>query len=301
MLLSALDPALLIHNYEDWQAKAWHCFRRCEALTLHRRVVREYDQKIAMSYEFAGLIYQSFPWNGDFRGISELRDLRQFILQELEKAIYIDTQAAREASLQPRGIVCQYVEDPEVVDAWKELLCGCVDATVLNEFDPQIATWETASLHEHSRTMILTIHDSDAETAPRVYSLPLVWDDDSWALQLVTQKWWPDLQRCVELHFRTNPGMRYYPKVREQPILFECTDAFRKSVERFCKDEQLRRSLIEALAKRVYGILDASLGDESLGEVRRFRVTDFWRVHYHEEDDRLVLEEFGPHSIGGVD
>jgi len=149
--------------------------------------------------------------------------------------------------------------------------------------------------------MILTIHGSETEADSRVYHLPLVWDDDSWAIQLVTLEWWPDLSRCVELHFRTNPGMRHYPVAREQPIPFECTDAFWKSVDRFCRDKQKRRSLIEALTKRVYGILDASLGDEPFGEVRRFRVTDFWRVHYREEHDRLVLEEFGPHSMGGVD
>ena len=109
------------------------------------------------------------------------------------------------------------------------------------------------------------------------------------------------MQRCIELHFRTNPGMRDYAEARERPMPFECTDAFWRSVERFCQGEQLRRSLITALTKRAYGILDVSLGDESLGEIRRLRVTDFWRVHYREEGDRLVLEEFGPHSIGGVD
>jgi hypothetical protein len=93
--------------------------------------------------------------------------------------------------------------------------------------------------------------------------------------------------------------MRRYPGVRERPIPLECTDAFWKSVDRL--EERLRRALIQALTKRAYGILDASLGDEPLGEIRRFRVTDFWRVHYRDQGDRLTLEEFGPHSIGGVD
>ena len=299
MLLSAIDPALLIYEYEDWRARAPHCFNRFEALTLHRGVIRQYDQKMAMSDTFAGLVIQSFPWNENYRSISELRDFRRFILEDLQKVYYVDTEAAREVSLQPTGIVSQYVKVPEVTAAWEELLCGCVDEAVLAEFDPQIATWETASLREHSGPMTLTFHDSEAGT--RVYHLPLVWDDDSWAMQLVTQEWWPDLQRCVALHYRTNPGMRDFPGVRAQPRLFECTDAFWKSVNRYCKDGQLRRSLIAALTKKAYGILDASLGDEAFGEMRRFRVTYFWRVHYREEGDRLVLEEFGPHSIGGVD
>lgn len=253
-----------------------------------------------MSSPFAGLVYQCFPWNGDYRGIKEFRDLRRFILEELQRAYYIDTRVGTEVDLQPNGIVCQYVEAPEVFDTWEELLCSCVDAAVLAEFDPQIATWETPALHDYSTPMILTIHDSEDRAGTSVHHLPLVWDDDSWATQLVAQEWWPDLQRCVELHFRTNPGMRDYPGVREQPIPFECTDAFWKSANRFCRDKQQRRSLIEALTKRMYGILDASLGDEPFGEVRRLRVTDFWRVHYREEDDRLVLEEFGSHSMGGV-
>ncbi len=302
-MLSALDPALLIYDYEDWQARESHCFSRFEALTLHRGMIRQYGQKMAISSSFAGLVYQSFPWSEDYRGINELRDLRQFILEEIQRSEWVDytgTKVTGEISLQPAGIVCKYVESPEVIDAWEELLCGCVDEVVLTEFDPQIATWETASLREHSGAMLLAIHDSEAEVSTQ-YNLPLVWDDDSWAMQLVTQDWWPDLQRCVELHFKTSPGMRDYPGVRKQPIPFECADAFCKSVDRYCKDKQLRRFLIEALAKRVYGILDASLHDEPLGDVRRFRVTRFWRVHYREEDDRLVLEEFGPHSIGGVD
>ena len=301
MLLSALDPALLIHRYEDWQARAPHCFSRFEALTLHRRVIRQYGQKIAMSGTLAGLIYQFFPWNKNYRGISELRDFRQFILQELEKAHYIDTKGAAEVSLEPTGIVCKYVEALEVIDAWEELLCGCVDETVLNKFDPQIATWETVSLREHSGAMTLTIHDSEAGAGTQFHHLPLVWDDDSWAMQLATQEWWPDLQICVEFHFRTHPAMRAYPGVREQPIPFECTYAFWKSVDRFCKDKHLRRRLIEALTKMVYGIYDAGLGVEWLGEICRFRVTDYWRVHCREEDDWLVLEEFGPHSMGKVD
>jgi hypothetical protein len=300
VLLLVFDPALLVYQYEDWQAREPHCFSRFDALSLHRGMIKEYSQKMAMSYTFAALIQQFFPWNR-YRSIGELRDLARFFYEDLQKAEYIDTKTAGEASLQPTGVVCQYVEVPEVVDAWKGLLCGCVDETVLTEFDPQIATWETASLREHSGSMTLTIHDSEIGASTQAHHLPLVWNDDSWATQLVTQDWWPDLQRCVELRFRTNLGMRDYPEARGKPISFECTDTFWKSVDRFCKDERLRRSLIAALTKRVYGILDAGLRDESFGEIRRFRVTDFWRVHYREEGDYLVLEEFGQHSIGGVD
>lgn len=295
MLLSAIDPTLLIYNYEDWQTRKSHCFSRFTALTLHRGMFKQYGQKMAMSSTFASLIYQHFPWNDC--SVSELRDLRRFILEDLTRAYYLstDAEAASEAELQPTGVVCMYIEAPEVIDAWKELLCGCVDDAISAEFDSQIATWDTPSLREHCGPMTLTIHDSE-----QVYHLPLVWDDDSWAAQFVPLGSWPDLHHCVELHFKTTPSMRSYPGVRQQPIPFKWTDAFLKSVEQRCKNEHLRRSLIKALTKRVYGILDAALGDEPLGSIRRFRVTDFWRVHYREESGQLVLEEFGPHDIGGV-
>jgi hypothetical protein len=301
MLLSLLDPALLIYKYEDWQVREVHCFDRFEALTLHRRIIREFDQKIAMSIDLAGLIYQFFPWSKNFSGIDELRDFRQFILEELQRADYIDSKIALEIDLQPNGIVSVHVEASEVLEAWKELLCGCVDESILTEFDPQIATWETEILRESSEPMMLTIHDSETKAETHIYKLPLVWDDNSWAMQLATQEWWPDLHRCVELHFRTNRAMRDYAEVREEPIPFETTNRFRSSVERYCNtDHHLRGALIAALTKKVYGILDAGLGDESFKGIRRFRVTDFWRVHYREDGNRIVLEQFGRHSIGGA-
>ena len=63
----------------------------------------------------------------------------------------------------------------------------------------------------------------------------------------------------------------------------------------------MKKSLIKALTKRVYGIF-TSLGNEPFGEKYRFRVTKKMRVHYRvEEDGKLVFEEFGPHSLGGID
>jgi len=256
---------------------------------------------MAMSNEFAALVQVAFPWNADFRAISELRDLREFMLQELQRAVYVDTRTAYECSLHPEGIVCRGIEDPEVTDTWKGLLNGCLDHAVLEKFEPQVATWEADSVTNHSEIAFVIGDNRKDQAIPPVYTFPLVWDQDSWAVRLVTQDWWPDLRRCVELHFRTHPGMRARPKALEQPIPFECAPRFWRTLERFCTGENLRARFIEALTKRVYGILDASLGEEPLGDFRRFRVTRSWRVHYRVENKYLVLEEFGPHSIGGVD
>ena len=301
MLLSALDPALLVYRYEHWLSREPHCFRRFEALTLHRREIRKYDLKFVMCYRFAALIQQFFPWNGNCRSIGELRDLRQFMLIELQKAHYVEPKTAQGASLRPEGVLCDYIEDPEVIETWNELLCGCVDQAVLAEFDPQIATWETLSLCQHSSPMTLSIQESETAGYARQFSLPLVWDDDSWAARLATQDWWPDLQRCVEVHFRANAAIRNHSEIRETPFPFECSPAFMRSLERFCREKGLRRSLVQAVTKLVYGIRDLGLGFEPFGDVYRFRVTDYWRVHCRKLEDRFVLEEFGPHDIGGAD
>ena len=66
MLLSLLDPDLLIYDYAHWHNREPHCFSRFEALTLHRRMIREYDQKMGLSNELAALIYENFPWRGNF-------------------------------------------------------------------------------------------------------------------------------------------------------------------------------------------------------------------------------------------
>ncbi len=297
MLLSALDPALLFYKPEDWQARKAHCLDRFHALVLHFRVTREYGQEIAMSGNLEGLIYQFFPWNADFRSISELRDLRNFVLNDMQRVKRIEIKMAGDVELRPAGIACKYTEDPGVIDAWEELLCGCIDE-ISAGFDPQIATWDTPAVRQCD-SMSLTIRDSGEEVDIQ-YDFPLVWDDDSWAAQLVKQDWWPDLQRCVELEFRTNPGIRYHSMVREQAITFKCSKTFLVSLERFCSSKHLRRSLIEALTKKVYGIRNAGLGDEQIGNIGRFRVTDFWRVHYQMEGDQIMLSEFGSHDMGGI-
>jgi hypothetical protein len=168
-----------------------------------------------------------------------------------------------------------------------------------NAYQPQIATWETPAVHQYDSVSI-TISDPKSATDIQ-FDLPLVWDDDSWAVQLVKHDWWPDLQRCVELEFKSNPAIRSHSMVRKEPMSFKSSKRFRDSLDRFCSDKHLQRSLVEALTKKVYGIHDVGLGDERLGDIRRFRVTDFWRVHYRMEDDRLVLLEFGPHDIGRID
>lgn len=302
MLLSAVDPALLFYRLEECHAQEQHCLGRYEALMLHLDVSQRYGQGIALSCELEALMSQSFPWDGRWRDVEQLRDFAQVLLERLPRLRrYVDDDsagiAAREAILEPAEVVCRGVGVPEVVDAWMRLLCLCVSERVLADCAPQIATWDDGSLPRCPERILLTLCAPQAQGDAHTFCFPAVWDRDSWARQLCTQAWWPNLHRCVELHFATNRALRDFPGVREQPISFEVTRTFERSLERYCQLDRLRRALVEALTKRVYGVLDRALGDEPFGGVRRFRVTRSWRVHYREEGPTLVLEEFGPHDM----
>ena len=293
MLLSAIDPDLLIYQQEHWHTREAHFFKRIKALTLHRDIITQYKLQFAISCELLSMVFQSFPSNDDFKAIAELRDLRLFIMQELGKPIYVaKTTESESVSLQPSGLTGKFIATPEVLDAWKELLCALAEGD--SEFDAQIATWESSTHPNQPPALTVTVNSPAGGVT---YHLPLVWDDYSWVGRLASQDSWPNLHRCVELYFKANPGMQNYIGIRENPIPFEWTATFWKSVEDRCQPP-IRQLLIKAIAKKVYGVLDPKLGDESLGPIRRFRVTDFWRVHYHQLDDRIVLEEFGQHDMG---
>ena len=153
----------------------------------------------------------------------------------------------------------------------------------------QVGTWNLDGGRGDTQSLTVQIN-SDS------YDLPLVWDEESWASQLASQDAWPDLQRCVEFYIQNNPALKNHTSALASPMPFVDTPAFWDSIETYCQPP-LRSLLIKAIAKRAYGILDASLGDEAFGSVRRFRVTDFWRVHYTEQDGSLRLEQFGPHDM----
>ena len=299
MLISAIDPALLFYKSRDWQSRELHCFDRFDSLRLHNRITREYKQKIAVSSSLVGLIWQHFPYDARSRNVDQSHDLRQVMNAIMQRAEYIDTKYECEISIQPAEVLCEYIDAIAVIDAWKQLLCGCADVTGV-ECESQIATWETPAVHQSDLVSLMITHPK--EGIDTQHDFTLVWNENSWAIQLAKQNWWPDLQRCVEFEFKTNSGIRDYPTVREHPIPFECSEEFQPSLDRFCTDDSRQRSLVEALTKKVYGV-PVGLNDEQIRgrRMRRFRVTRFWRIHYWMAGDRIVLSEFGPHDMDGVD
>ena len=297
MLLSALDPALLIYQQEHWETRQPHVMSRLKALTMHRSLVKRYGQQIGISNEMAALVYEYFPWNTEYKAIAELLDLRTFIFEDLAKAHYVSaTIESHEILIEPGDLTCVYVDSRPIEDAWKELLHACIEAESDSGFDAQVATWEEPVRSAEPRSVAVK---TTSGTGSEGHYIPLVWDDDSWARRMDSQDSWPDLQLCVELYFKANSGMQNYPQARELPAPFECTESFWKSVDDFCHPG-MRQLLVKAIAKRVYGILDSKLHDEPLGNLRRLRVNYFWRVHYVESDGKIIFVEFGPHDIGGV-
>ena len=294
MVLAALDPALLVYRQQDWEQRRGHWLRRTSALAMHRRMARLQNHRFGVTQAFVARLYESFPWNSAFQHVSELKDLRQFMLEDLAAAHYVDIPTCEQLVLLPNDLTCSYVEQRDMIDAWKALLHGCIEDEVSLASEVCIATWESPALCGRADAVVLTIHDG---TKTEDYEIALLWSENCWEKRINCLDAWPDLETCVNLYFTTNVAMHGYSGVRTNPIPFDCTDRFWNSVNDFCQP-QMRLTLVKAIAKKVYGILDASLGDEAFGSIRRFRVTSFWRIHYRDLGDRLVLDEFGEHNMG---
>jgi len=89
------------------------------------------------------------------------------------------------------------------------------------------------------------------------------------------------LERMVELHFKTNDAIKLYDGVRTSPMKLLCGPSFVEAIDEHSYDIQIRKRFIEALTRVVYGVHDVGLGLEKIGKYAyRFRVTDFWRVHW---------------------
>lgn len=297
MLLSLIDPDLMIYEQEHWLDGHHHFFERIEALLLHRTFIRSNSLQIAISVDLAAAVYQAFPWNSAHRHVYELRDLRQFVLEDLHRASYLAEGEAEQATIEPDSVTCQHVRNDTASSSWKGLLAGCVEKEATSEFDFHIATHADSNV-EPIKSLNVTIYNGGEGLS---HQFPLIFNKDDWTVILASVDPWPDLEKCVEQYFLTNPGMQMLQGIKNPPDQFECTDSFLHSVNSLCTTTNTRQALIKAVAKRVYGVLDSGLHDEYLrgsGETRRFRVTEFWRIHYRRVGGIIVLEEFGEHNIG---
>ena len=302
MILTSIDPALLTYDCEDFNTGRSCCFERLEALTNHREIIKKYNVRIAVSHSFTDFILSLFPWKQS--GNNMLRDLREFILTDLQrKADYVDTDESIEVEISPKGVLCQYLECQDLVRAWEQILVGCVGGSNATQYTLNIATWDCLAIVPQIELIIVAPIVYQTSKASHKYGIPLVWDYDSWANQLISQDWWPDLHLMVELTFITNTAIKNHAQARASPMSFDFSDGFWESANNFCCDNDTRQSFVEALTKLVHGVHDKGLGLEpvqSRSGVYRFRVTRTIRVHYHMEGEWLIVDEIGPHKIMGI-
>ena len=295
MLCTAIDPDLLVFRREHWESLSDHLIERFRILTLHRGVITERGHKLLMSHHLWGLLYQHFPWDVDGKRIGSLRDFRQFVIEDLSKSCFIEHDIADDdVELRPDGVTCTMVNDEEIEAAWTKLLGASASDETLSEREVLVATWDSCGRLRESPT--LTVVLSDGEATNEIF-FSLVWDEASWSEQIVTLDHWPDISMCVEQYFEEHMNNAGVWNAAQTRLSVECTEGFWNSVQRRCSPE-MRDRLIKAVAKKVYGVYGESLGDEKLPNFRRFRVDRFWRVHYQQFDNQIVLEEFGQHDMG---
>jgi len=298
MLINIFDPSLIVYRYEDWKNDTNYCFERIKSLILHRDILNRYKQEIAMSDELLGLIMQNFPWS--HANIPEFRDVMLFMNMDMQKMRHgIDIclgQDKLKIDVNPDDVVCQYIGE-DIVKEWRNLLYSCIKKGD-SLFKNQIVTWDSYEARRHAREIEIIIKEGkDLEK----HDVPAIWNEDIWYKQLVTENWWPDLSKCIEICHKTHPGMKGYSGIREEPFNLECEESFWDMAGCCYEDDDIRREMIEALTKLVYGIRDEGLGFKPIGKHRyRFCVTIHYRVHCRFEEQSYVLEKFAPRE-GKID
>jgi len=291
MTFAFIDPALLVYRAEDWRVGSNLCHERCCALLFHRGFVRNFGLRFLWSNDLMALLWNSFPFDVDLSRFPEFRDFKAFVYDDLQRAKLVDCNKDGTASIVPDGVVCLLVSDQCVVDTWCATLQGCPENT-------RVASWRPAGSGGSRDCATIEVRQRGSTGTSRKKVYFLVYNDPtSWAQTLDACEWWPDFEKAVQLQFWSSPGLRGHRAARQSPLALTCDPQFVKSAGRYCRSSGLRKSLLQALAKRVYGITDSALRDESYCGVRRFRVTSFWRVHYEETAHGLRLLKLGPHDM----
>ena len=287
---TAIDPSLLIYepasggkSFENWDT-------RIEALVFHKRMIRAFSHRVVMTDELVAKLWRVFPWAPEYKSIAEFRDLRQFLSDLAQRQQSIWSVGSDSLVIEPAGVTCEGLEDEEVRTLWLDLLGSCW----LGDVDIQVATYIGSSTQKAPEAISVAFA---GEPSLGECTIPLVWNEESWFRQVSSLDHWPDLGNCVAVCFRRHTSLHEYAGYRKDPMPFKCTAKFDKSIERIT-DPKLRLAVVEAVMKKVHGVLDSGLSDEKFGNARRLRVSLFWRINYDVADGTLVFDEFGEHDIG---
>jgi hypothetical protein len=294
-LLTALDPTLLIYSPAALNWSTETNTSRLDALLLHRRMMRKYGLKLVMSAPLAAVIQTAFPWNADARGVPAWRDLRTFLLRDLEQALYVELVENRTVELLPEEATCSAEGSATALATWRQLLGAFVEGATANGWRPHVGSSSEVSGSHGS--VLVRVEDVAGEVVAEA-TVPVLKNESDWGQHLASHDWWPDVARCVELHFLASPALQTHNTRREQPFDLEVSTGFQRSLRRHCQSTDLRRAVIEALTKVAWGINDEGLGLEWMDTTLRFRVTLYWRIHASLSGTLLTLEQFGPHDMG---
>ena len=125
------------------------------------------------------------------------------------------------------------------------------------------------------------------------------WNEDNLEEQIDPLAHWPDIKQCVESYYNSHPEMKQYHTASIQPLNFEYTDGFMKSLNKYCTTSSLKLKLIDALTKMIYHIPCSGLRNAPIKErndLWHYYVSDSWRVFYHKKDGYMSFEEICPHK-----
>ena len=93
--------------------------------------------------------------------------------------------------------------------------------------------------------------------------------------------------------------MKQYQHATEQPVKFEYTEGFVKSLNKHCTTNSLKLKVIDALTKMIYRIPCSGLRDAPIKErngLWHFYISNSLRVFYRKGDNYMLLEEFCAHK-----
>lgn len=290
-----VDPSLVVYSDAEVLAGGGALDLRIESLLVHRDMRRKFGIGVVASREFLREVLMRFSWSLPTDRAPLLRDVRTFVLSELQRATLLpsDDLGPPVCSNLPRGYLLP--KEDTLRDAFLRLAfamgmsaqsigVGCAIGSQVGDgpgFDARSC---------------LRVRCPD--TSPGEHPVPLVADKSSWYRFLRGFSWWPDIPRCVEVYANSEPGFLVARRSLREPRAFVLSRRFCNAAAARVKSADLQNGVIEALAKRIYGIVDAGLRDEPFEGGRRMRLSGGWRIHYHVEGARLLFDDVGPHSLG---
>ena len=281
------SPALLTCTPEDLAGPTHDFLKRIAALVLHREMVRGYRATLVTSAQLVERILVLFPWAQ--AGLEGVRDLRQVVMDDLQRAEYIALAADGDYSLQPPTSLGPDV-DAEVAALWARTAWS--GASGLDEM-LHVLSW----MNPYTSPAI-TIDQADENLGS--HALRVLASRADWAEAIDPCAAWPNLRLAVDTYYLRADGLGAYPLPGSHwPMPYEWTDEFIDSVDSLAVPAGLLREVVKSITKRVYGSMDRGLGDEVIAGIGRFRVTRFWRIHYS-PGPTIVLRRFGPHDMDGI-